>query len=56
MAQMLKNLPAMREDSGSIPGLGWLPTLVFLPGEFFHGQRILVGYNPWGFKELDRTE
>ena len=23
----------------------WLPTLVFLPGEF-HGQRSLVGYNP----------
>ena len=25
----------------------WLPTPVFLPGEF-HGQRSLVGYNPWG--------
>ena len=21
-----------------------------------HGQRSLVGYNPWGFKELDTTE
>ena len=35
-------------DLGSIPGLGstwkreWLPTLVFLPGEF-HGRRNLVG-------------
>ena len=25
----------------------WHPTPVFLPGEF-HGQRILVGYSPWG--------
>ena len=21
-----------------------------------HGQRILAGYSPWGFKQLDRTE
>ena len=34
---------------------GQLPTLVFLPGEF-HGQRNLVGYSPWGRKELDMTE
>ena len=33
----------------------WLPTLVFLPGEF-HGQRSLVGYSLWGLKELDTTE
>ena len=33
----------------------WLPTLVFLP-EGFHGQRILVGYSPWGHRELDMTE
>ena len=33
----------------------WLPTSVFLPGEF-HGQRNLVGYSPWGRKELDTTE
>ena len=25
----------------------WLPTPVFLPGEF-HGWRSLAGYNPWG--------
>ena len=31
------------------------PTLVFLPGEF-QGQRNLVGYSPWGCKEMDRTE
>jgi len=29
--------------------------LQFLPGES-HGQRSLVGYNPWGHKELDTTE
>ena len=33
----------------------WLPTPVFLPGEF-HEQRSLVGYSPWGCKELDMTE
>ena len=33
----------------------WLPTPVFLPGEF-HGQRSLVGYSPRGCKELDTTK
>ena len=28
----------------------WQPTPVLLPEEF-HGQRSLVGYSPWGFKE-----
>ena len=27
----------------------WLPTPVFLPGEF-HGQRSSVGYSPWGHR------
>ena len=31
------------------------PTPVFLPGES-HGQRSLMGYSPWGCKELDKTE
>ena len=31
------------------------PTPVFLPGES-HGQRSLVGYSPYGYKELDVTE
>ena len=31
------------------------PPAVFLPGES-QGQRSLVGYSPWGCKELDRTE
>ena len=34
---------------------GWLPTPVFLPGEF-HGQRSLTGYGTWGRKESDTTE
>ena len=33
----------------------WQPTPVFLPGKS-HGQRSLVGYSPWGRKELDTTE
>ena len=47
---------------GSFPGLGrscgegkWQPTPVLLPGES-HGGRSLVGYSPWGCKELDTTE
>ena len=48
-------------DSGSIPGLenhlekGTATHSSFLPGEF-HGQRCLVGYNPYSHKELDMTE
>ena len=34
---------------------GMATTSVFLPGEF-HGQRSLVGYSPWGHKELDKAE
>ena len=48
-------------DLGSAPGSGgfpwrreWLPTPVFLPGEF-RGQRNLVVYSPWGQKESDMT-
>ena len=33
----------------------WQPTSVFLPGES-HGQRNLVGYNPWSCKESGTTE
>ena len=41
---------------GKIPwSRKWQPTPVFLPGKF-HGQRSLVGYSPWGCKELDPTE
>ena len=31
------------------------PTAVLVPGKF-HGWRSLVGYSPWGCKELDRPE
>ena len=60
VAQMVKSLPAMEETGfdlwvRKIPWKRvWLPTLVFLPGEF-HGQRSLVGYSPWGHKESDTT-
>ena len=61
MAQTVKNPPAMQEPW--VRSLGWedpleeawQPTPVFLPGES-HGQRRLVGYSPWGRKELDVTE
>ena len=33
----------------------WLPTHIFLPVKP-HRQRSLVGYSPWGYKELDVTE
>ena len=33
----------------------WHPTPVFLPGKS-HGRRSLVGYSPWGCKELNVTE
>ena len=38
---------------GKIPwSRKWHPTPEFLPGNF-HGQGSLVGYSPWGCKELD---
>ena len=33
----------------------WQPTSVLLPGKFC-GLRSLVGYSPWGCKEVDTTE
>ena len=33
----------------------WQPASVFLPGKS-HGQRSLMGYNPWGHKEWDTIE
>ena len=61
MAQTVKRLPTMRETW--VQSLGWedllekemQPTPVFWPGKS-HGRRNLVGYNPWGRKELDTTE
>ena len=58
---VVKNLPTTQEMQ--VQSLGpedpwrrkWQPTAVFLPGEF-HGPRSLVGYSPWGHKDLDMTE
>ena len=64
VALVVKNLPANAEDlrCGIDPWVRkipwrkvWQPTPVFLPGES-HRQRNLVGYSPWGHKELDMTE
>ena len=61
MGQIVKSLHAMRETR--VQSLGQEDPLdkematpsVFLTGKF-HGQRSLVGYSPWGCKELDTTE
>ena len=64
MVLLVKNLPA---NAGDVKRCGldpwirkipwwrvWQPIPVFLPGESY-GQRSLVGYSPWGHKELDTT-
>ena len=61
VAQRLKCLPPMRETR--VQSLGredplekeMAITPVLLPGKS-HGQRSLVGYSPWGRKELDTPE
>ena len=55
MAHMVKNPPAMQETSVQSLNQEGLPTPVFLPREF-HGQWSLVGYRPWGGKQLDTTD
>ena len=58
---VVKNPPAIQETS--VQSLGWEDPLekemgthpVFLPGES-HGQRSLVGYSPWGGKEMNMTK
>ena len=60
VAQMVKNLPAMRETW--VCSLGWedpwrrewQPTPAFLPGE--SPQRSLAGYSPWRCKKSDMSE
>ena len=65
VAQMIKNLPAMRETcriSGfnswvrRSPGGGYGNSLQYSCLENPHEQRNLVGYSPWGRKESDVTE
>ena len=59
--EQLKTLSAVWEtlfdpSVGTIPrGREWQPPPVFLPGDP-HRQRRLVGYSPWGRKELDTAE
>ena len=62
---MVKNLPANAGgvgDAGLIPGSGRTPggghgnPLQFSHQDNPHGQRSLVGYSPWGCKQLDTTE
>ena len=61
MAQIIKCLPTMQETQ--VQSLGqkipsrrkWQPTPIFLSEES-HGERNLVGYSPWGCKELDKTK
>ena len=58
---MVKRLPAIRETQ--VQSLGWedllerkwQPTPVFLLGES-QERRSLVGYSPWGRKELQETQ
>ena len=63
VALAVKNLPAGdARDVGSIHGSGRSPEgghgnlLQYSCLENPHGQRNLVGYSPWGRKELGRTE
>ena len=61
MAQTIKRLPAMWETQvqswvRKIPcRRAWQPIPVLLSGKS-HGLRSLVGYSPWGLKELNMTE
>ena len=61
VAQLVKNLPAMQETWGSIPGSGRSPgegngySLQYSCLENYR-QRSLAGYSSWGSKELDTTE
>ena len=58
---VVKNSPDHTGDPSLIPGSGGFPAggndnpLQYFYQES-HGQRNLVGYCPWGGKELDATE
>ena len=60
IAQLVKNLPAMQMTW--VRSLSWedpleegMATHSNILSEESHGQRSLVGYSPWGHKELDKT-
>ena len=62
MAQRIKHLPAVRETQ--VQSLGWEDPLEkeiatyssILAWRIPWIERSLVGYSPWGHKELDTTE
>ena len=61
VAHRVKNLPSMQETQvwslgGEDPWENRTATHSSILHEEFHGQRSLVGYNPWGHKESDTTE
>ena len=59
---VIKNMPNNTGNPGSIPGSGRSPgegnsnPLQYSCLENSRGQRSLVGYSPWGPKELDTTK
>ena len=62
LAQMVKNLPAKCRRPRFDPWIRkipwrreWLPSPVFLPGEF-HGQKRLESYSPCGCRDSDSSE
>ena len=61
VAQTVKSVPAMQEtrvrslDREDPLEKEMATTPVFLPGKS-HGWSSMVGYSPWGRKELDTTE
>ena len=59
VAQMIKNPLQFRRPISWVGKISWrrkwLPTPVFLPGEF-HEQKSLADYSLWGRREADTTE
>ena len=60
MAQVVKDLPAMQETQVQFPELERSPGeengYLLILARIIQSQRNLVGYSPWGCKELDTTE
>ena len=64
MVQQVKNPPAMQETQETlVRSLGWedpleeeMATHSSILAWKFYGQRRLVGYSPWGYKESDTTK
>ena len=61
MVKMVESLPTMQETQ--VRSLGQedplekeMATHSRILASRVHGQRSLVGYSPWGYKELGRTE